>query len=52
MLLTVLVAQRIFGPERYDSTAETVAHQYEYDFTAEMLMPAAELAPRKLRALA
>lgn len=46
-LLAVLVARGIFAPVNYDSTAPATTGQYEYDLTAQILMPAAEF--KKLR---
>lgn len=51
MLLTVLVARGIFAPVQYDSTVDTVTEQYEYDLTAEILMPAAEVRERRPQTL-
>ncbi len=46
MLLAVLVARGIFAPVNYDSTAAATNNEYEYDLTAELLMPQASF-PRR-----
>ncbi len=49
-LLAVLIARGIFAPVNYDSTAEEITSEYEYDLTAQILMPAGDfkaIRPRK-----
>ncbi len=49
MLLTVLVARGIFAPVNYSSTATPTTGKYEYDVTAEILMPNKEFKLARTR---
>jgi hypothetical protein len=51
-LLAVLVARGIFAPVNYDSTTPATSGRYEYDVTAEILMPADEFTAFRPRTLA
>lgn len=51
-LLAVLVARGIFAPVNYDSTTPATTGRYEYDVTAEILMPAGEFTTLRPRTLA